>query len=814
MPVELVFARQERPVGLSTLEQVRALKDEAEAAASTAATNAVTAAGPAIAEAVQDAAGQAATDAAEQAAAAVAPAAAEAIRAQVAADADRAEAAAGTAATEAATLAAQQAAEEVAPIAAAAVRAEVQADAQTAQTAAGTATTEANRATLAANAAGINANVYTDVATGRAAVADGVEFQVLVGDEYVRYRRTNATTQAEVGRFPSTARVDAIRMQIPEPFPNYLYEQPVSLFQISSPTATGITTTHDSFQIAAGGRFYSILPLDMLGFAGGDTVKVAFRQLDGSGRPLSLTWRDATNVVLATLTFQIVGGWYAAEAVVPATTNRAQIDWTNGTGAPVTISRPRFAKRVSHRDGPVPSRVALDNLASDPGTLPNLWAGAASVGRIAGTGSDASVVIHSDGRVTVPADYMAAIRPPFDTITRVNGTTMTALCRVTGGVLISMNLRFVGASTGTQTVPMKPVGDGWWAVTATVNTTDPVGIAEVYFEPDNRNKAGQGYTTAPITLSDMIVLDGSSYPMRKPAPATGSYPDDEIVLTQAVGLLQIAHRAGEPGKYARWSFARYNDPATRALGWRVTGLETAIRAGDTAFSGGLVLTDTGEVEVAIRERGKSDFMGGATHGDMQEARSLLLLVDGAPVTPDGATTYRARRIEAIQEAQMWEVDNATNTLTATIVTRWVWEKGEFRLSNWLRWERSITVETCYLAMLPLLRHVGGGTSGTLITGTMRPSPRFAPYSVSDATYAGDAPRLNAARNIFTGDAGVGVSIEVVKGWTADAQSFPFGLSNRNKIYFLPFESNATTGTQVTAGDVIDWESVYKIGVSA
>lgn len=214
MPVELVFARQERPVGLSTLEQVRALKDEAEAAASTAATAAVEAAGPAIAEAVQEAAGQAATDAAEQAAAAVAPAAAEAIRAQVAADADRAEAAAGTAATEAATLAAQQAAEQAAPIAAAAVRAEVQADAQTAQTAAGTATTEANRATLAANTAAVNANVYTDVTAGRAAVADGGQFQVVVGDEIVRYRRNSATTQTEVARFPSAAKVDAASARV------------------------------------------------------------------------------------------------------------------------------------------------------------------------------------------------------------------------------------------------------------------------------------------------------------------------------------------------------------------------------------------------------------------------------------------------------------------------------------------------------------------------------------------------------------------------------------------------------------------------
>lgn len=84
------FGMQERPAGRSTLDQVLDAKAEIEAAAATAAADAIAAAGPAITQAIADAAQGAATDAA----AAVAPAAADAIRAQVATDADRAEAAA------------------------------------------------------------------------------------------------------------------------------------------------------------------------------------------------------------------------------------------------------------------------------------------------------------------------------------------------------------------------------------------------------------------------------------------------------------------------------------------------------------------------------------------------------------------------------------------------------------------------------------------------------------------------------------------------------------------------------------------------
>ena len=76
---------------------------------------------------------------------------------------------------------------------------------------AGSAADDADRAELAAGNAAVNANVYADIATGRAAVADGEQFQVLVGDEYVRYRRDSASTQTEVGRYPAASAVEVLK---------------------------------------------------------------------------------------------------------------------------------------------------------------------------------------------------------------------------------------------------------------------------------------------------------------------------------------------------------------------------------------------------------------------------------------------------------------------------------------------------------------------------------------------------------------------------------------------------------------------------
>lgn len=77
-----------------------------------------------------------------------------------------------------------------------------------AEAAADEAVAAGDAAVAAGDAAFVNADVYPDIATGRAAVADGEQFQVLTGAEYVRYRRDSSTTQTEVGRYPTSAAVN------------------------------------------------------------------------------------------------------------------------------------------------------------------------------------------------------------------------------------------------------------------------------------------------------------------------------------------------------------------------------------------------------------------------------------------------------------------------------------------------------------------------------------------------------------------------------------------------------------------------------
>ena len=66
-------------------------------------------------------------------------------------------------------------------------------------------TAEADRAESARDAAFVNADVYPDIATGLAAVADGEQFQVVLGDEVVRYRNSGDVDGIEVARYPSAS---------------------------------------------------------------------------------------------------------------------------------------------------------------------------------------------------------------------------------------------------------------------------------------------------------------------------------------------------------------------------------------------------------------------------------------------------------------------------------------------------------------------------------------------------------------------------------------------------------------------------------
>lgn len=66
-------------------------------------------------------------------------------------------------------------------------------------------------AEAARDAATVNAGVYADTAAGLVGTSEGDQFQVVSGDEIIRYRHDAGPVATEVARYPAAARVDALR---------------------------------------------------------------------------------------------------------------------------------------------------------------------------------------------------------------------------------------------------------------------------------------------------------------------------------------------------------------------------------------------------------------------------------------------------------------------------------------------------------------------------------------------------------------------------------------------------------------------------
>lgn len=658
--------------------------------------------------------------------------------------------------------------------------------------------TEAARgeAQSARDAAFANAGVFADLAAGRAAVADGGQFMVAAPDEIIRYRRDTASTQTEVARYPTLGRIDNALI---DPFPENRFGVNSALRpdDYVAPTS-GVTLGLGQVSIAPTGRLFVRTALATVGAYVGATLRVVFRRISGAGQPTALRFLNASNALVLSVPFAPRGGWWVAEEIVPAGTTQINVDYTNATGAAVVLTPLRAAVEVSPRETIAPDRARITGLLTDPGAIADLWPGVATVATTAGSGTP---VINADGTVTVPAGANVEVRPADGLIVRAFTDVVTVLVQLTSPLVRNVTIKPIGAISGAASFPARHIGDGWWLWTGALAVAGQAAIKNIFLVIDNRAQSLGIYTPGTVVVQKVIIVDGAEIPARLPAPAADTFPDDELVLTQSAGAIQIAQRAGEPARYIRWSLTRYDDPATRALGWRLTSLTTASRAGETSFSTGIALTDSGEFEVAIREVGKSDFMGGSTHGDMQETRPLILLVDGQRVTPDGSTALRARRIEAIQKAQLWEVDNAANVLAADLVTRWVWERGEMQLAHHLTWRRNMTLQAAYLTMLPILRSVS--TEGYA-------APDYAPVNIGVAAHG--FPNSNTARLITTGG-GIRSEIEVIRGTEFIAGAFidAIAVPARNKVYFSVVPVGGATA--VTVGNVIDWEAIYRIGVT-
>lgn len=260
------------------------------------------------------------------------------------------------------------------------------------------------------------------------------------------------------------------------------------------------------------------------------------------------------------------------------------------------------------------------------------------------------------------------------------------------------------------------------------------------------------------------VLAGEYKQFVPAASSASAYSQDEIVVIQRADEVDIYMKGSNPAslKYLRYRMQRKPNSTINSDVWRWNEVWEVERTGEYSFSTIRQICNPGENEMAIKQSGKSDFMGGAAHGD-EELFTVTMMIDGV-VTPLGGTgNYRARRVEFLQGSDMYEVDTvpAKSNRVAKSYKRWVYESGEVELFNHIVWEDSITLSQTFMTMLTLMRWDGD----VRISDKAYRSPLYLEEDVSD-TYKvsftnGGSGFVNGETVTITANDGTGTGMEGV-----------------------------------------------------
>ncbi|QDP54368.1 MAG: hypothetical protein Unbinned4120contig1000_20 [Prokaryotic dsDNA virus sp.] len=590
-----------------------------------------------------------------------------------------------------------------------------------------------------------------------------------------------------------------------------------------APPTTDVTPADDneSFTLAAGtGRLYfradstyyfpRVVP--------NEPFAVWMRILSGVPASAFVTFYTAANAAIGTaIPLTQLGPFLVYEDNAPADADYIRLDINNvGKADPLVITRPRIATQTGKSPNGLRSRdaFAFDMMRTayeDGEDLEDVWPENPVVGKT--TGGGAAPVAQENGTFVAPADTISYARK-----TPTNypvGTKLSWLVHTSDPVIDFIAVRHQGPSTSESQL-LLPLGNGWYYGVTTIGAGIGGNATHVQVEIDNR--IGSYLPNGDVTIDRIVLIEGEVLPSKLPSRAASlanDYDPEEIVLTQEAGAVNVFCKGANPtsAKYLRHRVEYFQNLAgNNSDSWRWSFTHEATRTGDEAFTIGNRLLNGGENWLAVREAGKTDFMGGAAHGD-QKASILLVFVDGVKITLDGATTYRGRRVEFIMTSKLLEADVAPNPDVETfdVITSFKVEAGDLYLKNRLVTLRDVDMVNFYLAMLSFERHLGGNTNAALLSENAYWSPDFVEWDISSEGH--NAPSTDASRIMLSGPSGYSVDVEVLEGWDKpERTSFVQDTSQYNKLYFSPLGNynSAGPGYSLVIGDEIEMLTRYRI----
>lgn len=432
---------------------------------------------------------------------------------------------------------------------------------QTAQAARVGAEVAADRAETASDAAFVNADVYPDVLSGRDAVAVGEQFQVVEGDELVRYRKDGSTSAIAVARVLNAAGTRRIGFdnnrirQVDEEQPNLLPRGQVMSESLPTATVTGtaeLTALQGEPAVRITGtstaRCYWSVPASQI-TSGVISAYLLIRQADaGSGGSVRLIQRDASG---------------------------AQVDATDISGGPVGNA---FTDREFSGSGiPLhPDAVTLHLDANIVGEgrvfvaqYPMIAEGAAAGFRrppdpVLLPGVDDALV-----QATNVLRYEYALPLDITVLPPTAGSISVTPVIPTGSAAVSLDI--VGSSNfGSSYIAAAELGPGLRGGE----------VLRLVFTLGDSNNAALGLLFGDSASARGFALreNGQALILNAPSGTTGSIPVMAGAFSQGDRMVVDARvHAGSEGDYTVRYFVEYPD-GTRSGPYDVSGIESLERA--------------------------------------------------------------------------------------------------------------------------------------------------------------------------------------------------------------------------------------------
>lgn len=239
--------------------------------------------------------------------------------------------------------------------------------------------------------------------------------------------------------------------------------------------------------------------------------------------------------------------------------------------------------------------------------------------------------------------------------------------------------------------------------------------------------------------------------------------------------------------------------------WKLNGASYYERNKYGSFWEKLELVTTGEWELAIREKGANDFVGGNAHGD-EINTNLNLFLDGDEVSLDEKGSYEADELEFKVESDLYRNNTLANGLDPLGQQKktYNFNYNGLILEQEVNFDKSIIVDRAYLGMLPMLRDDGNKK----VTDTYRIDDNKKEYDVSGVKKELNVLVYGEKLVIYSEDSGVEATMEILeKGSDIPPQVLVWNDSKYNKMYFI----YATDDYEVESGE--EWSQITKYNIT-